>query len=259
MLVSDLGTLFLQAQVFILKPFLSDFAHAPLRAESSRFLKRSRGKSPLLLCSFWLCLCLWSFLFLPILKVITTFITTSSGIKYTITTVLNISLSEQWPEYTDMPYWSLFYSNKQQQQKPQTQQKWLDSFTDSMDMCFSKLQETVKDREAWRAVVHGVTKSWTWLSNWTIEMVWLCLSERESESHSVVSDSLWPHGLYSPWNSPDQNTGVGSCSLLQGIFPTQGLNPGLPHCRWILYHLSHRYNRYFFPKAVEILWWGGVC
>ena len=34
------------------------------------------------------------------------------------------------------------------------------------------------------------------------------------------------HGLYSPWNSPGQNTGVGSCSLLQGIFPTQGLNPG---------------------------------
>ena len=53
-----------------------------------------------------------------------------------------------------------------------------------------------------------------------------------------MSDSLWPHGLYSPWNSPDQNTGVGSCSLLQGIFPTQGMNPGLPHCRWIHYQLS---------------------
>ena len=61
----------------------------------------------------------------------------------------------------------------------------------------------------------------------------------ESESCSVVSDSLWPHGLYSPWNSPGQNTGVGSLSLLQGIFPTQGSNPGLLHCRWILYQLSH--------------------
>ena len=40
---------------------------------------------------------------------------------------------------------------------------------------------------------------------------------------------------YSPWNSPGQNTGVGSLSLLQGIFPTQGSNPGLPHCRQILY------------------------
>ena len=43
----------------------------------------------------------------------------------------------------------------------------------------------------------------------------------------------------SPWNSPGQNTGVGSLSLLQGIFPTQGLNSGLPHCRQILYQLSH--------------------
>ena len=60
------------------------------------------------------------------------------------------------------------------------------------------------------------------------------------ESRSVVSDSLRPHGLYSPWNSLGQNTGVGSLSLLQGIFPTQGSNPGLPQCRQILYQLSHQ-------------------
>ena len=48
------------------------------------------------------------------------------------------------------------------------------------------------------------------------------------------------HGLYSPWNSPGQNTVVGSHSLLQGIFPTQGLNAGLLCCRRILYHLSHQ-------------------
>ena len=64
--------------------------------------------------------------------------------------------------------------------------------------------------------------------------------ESESESHSVVSDSLWPHGLYSPWRSPGQNTGGGSLSILQGIFPTQGLNPGLSHCWWILHHLSNQ-------------------
>ena len=52
--------------------------------------------------------------------------------------------------------------------------------------------------------------------------------------------SLPPHGLSSPWNSPGQNAGVGSLSLLQGIFPTQGLNPGLPHCGRILYQLSHK-------------------
>ena len=55
-----------------------------------------------------------------------------------------------------------------------------------------------------------------------------------SESHSVMSSSLWPHGLYSPRTFPGQNTGVGSLSLLQGIFPTQGLNPDLLHCRQIL-------------------------
>ena len=62
---------------------------------------------------------------------------------------------------------------------------------------------------------------------------------RESESCSVVSDSLQHHGLYRPWNSPGQNTGMGSFSLLQGIFPTHGSNSGLPHCRRILYQLSH--------------------
>jgi len=55
-----------------------------------------------------------------------------------------------------------------------------------------------------------------------------------------VSDSLQPHGLYSPWNSLGQNTGVGSLSLLQGIFPTQGSNPGLPLSGRILYQLSQQ-------------------
>ena len=59
----------------------------------------------------------------------------------------------------------------------------------------------------------------------------------KSKSHSVVSDSLQP---YSPRNSPGQNTGVGSHSLLQGIVPTQGSHPHLPNCRRILYQLSHQ-------------------
>ena len=69
----------------------------------------------------------------------------------------------------------------------------------------------------------------------------------ESESLSVLSDSLWPNGLYSPWNSPGQNTEVGSLPLFQGIFPTQGLNPGLSHCRQILYLLSHKGS----PRILE--------
>ena len=51
--------------------------------------------------------------------------------------------------------------------------------------------------------------------------------------------TLQPHGLYSLCISPGQNTGVDSLSLLQGIFPTQATNSGLPHCRWILYQLNH--------------------
>ena len=62
----------------------------------------------------------------------------------------------------------------------------------------------------------------------------------EGESRSVVSNSLWPHRLYRPRNSPGQNTGVGSHSFLQGIFPSQGWNPGLPRCRWFLYCQSQQ-------------------
>ena len=62
----------------------------------------------------------------------------------------------------------------------------------------------------------------------------------KSENGSVMSDSLRPHGLYSSWNSLGQNTGVGSFYLLQGIFPTHGSNPDLPHCGWILYQLSRK-------------------
>ena len=69
---------------------------------------------------------------------------------------------------------------------------------------------------------------------------WLC-----EWSHSVMSHSLWPHGLlptslFHPWDFLGKNTRVGCHFLLQEIFPTQGLNLGLPHCRQTLYHLSHQ-------------------
>ena len=66
------------------------------------------------------------------------------------------------------------------------------------------------------------------------------ISFTESESRSVLSNSLRLYGVYHAWNSSGQNVGVGSLSLLQGIFPTQGSKPGLLHCRWILYLLSHQ-------------------
>ena len=88
-----------------------------------------------------------------------------------------------------------------------------------MNMNLSKLWKIV-DRGAWRAVVH------------------VC------DSHSVMSDSLQPLDYSppgsSPRDSPGKNTGMGSHFLLWGIFLTQGLNLGLPHCRLILSHLSHQ-------------------
>ena len=68
----------------------------------------------------------------------------------------------------------------------------------------------------------------------------LMFLESESESHSVMSDSLQSQRLYSPCNSPGQNTGVGSLSLLQGIFSTQESNWGLLNCRQILYQLIYQ-------------------
>ena len=76
--------------------------------------------------------------------------------------------------------------------------------------------------------------------------------ESESESPSVLSDSLGPHGLYSPWDSPGQKTGVGSLSLLQGIFATQGSNQSLLHCRRVLYQLSHQGSPMDAEKSPDV-------
>ena len=74
------------------------------------------------------------------------------------------------------------------------------------------------------------------------------------ESCSVVSNSLRPHGLHSPWNSPGQTAGVRSLSLLQWIFLTQELNRGLLHCRKILYQPSyHSYSHVCTKEGLH--WW----
>ena len=80
--------------------------------------------------------------------------------------------------------------------------RWLDGITDSMDMSLSKLQELVMDMEAWRAAVHGITKSRTWLREWT-ELNWTSL-EKEMTTHSSILPwrSPWrgePDRLYSLW------------------------------------------------------------
>ena len=80
---------------------------------------------------------------------------------------------------------------------------------------------------------------------------WSLRKERKWKwSRSVVSDSLQPpwtvaYRLLHPWDFPGKSTGVDCHFLLQGIFPTQGLNPTLPHCRQILYCLRHQGSQIF--------------
>ena len=83
----------------------------------------------------------------------------------------------------------------------------------------------------------------TILFSWTgrILLKWPHYPRQSTHSVHSLSKYQW-HFWY--WNSPGQNTGVGSLSLLQEIFPNQGSNPGLPHCRQMLYQLSHKWSLY---------------
>jgi len=89
----------------------------------------------------------------------------------------------------------------------------------------------------------------------------LChLIQKTFSKHSIcvqvsqfVFNSLQSHELYSPWSSPGQNTGAGSLFLLQRIFPTQGSNPGLPHCRHFkIDNISIHYHFSLLVKVPEL-------
>ena len=101
-----------------------------------------------------------------------------------------------------------------------------------------------EERERSKIINTHVVKSWIFLVGpyflkWFLPPVcWVVLHvcrniDLFGSKDGLVVSSLTYLPLYSPWNSPDQKTGVGSHSLVQEIFPTQGSDPGLPHCRQI--------------------------
>ena len=84
-----------------------------------------------------------------------------------VTILRELYLKSVFSKTVLLPHWSLVDAVKEGRRRGRQRMRWLDGITNSIDMSLSKPREIVKDRDDWHAVVYGITKSWTWLSDWT--------------------------------------------------------------------------------------------